>query len=675
MSDASQSLVVKIKVNSDGLIEGMSAAGKAASGASQTITESFRSAGRSASQASQEHEGFNETLRSFKKEAAGSAKVAGFYANKLDEVIPGASGAKSAVKGLIAAMLEGGGIGAGIEVAVVAFGQLREMIDEEHARASELRKVHREAFAAVEDGVRSAAHAYAAWHTATEGVERSLQEGVTVKVRALREQIDEIHAKTKESFFGDVFGSDAGKIQSLASQMRALQNSVSGRKGASLLDALQAKETLSEMERVAHEGIRITAEMGTEEFRIKTETSEKTHALDLKIGAATAKGLTDLAATYVTEKEQLETQSAEKVRRLRIAATNSFNSQSLALSRDTMNAESAAYVESSNRIDALKAQLAAGGTARERARIATLIKLEEEAATRIAGLAALNAENARRATIINAQKTLDAETQAKVTQLKAVQSLEAQLATSDGGNLKAARIQATRDTEQAEALIVREAYAKHLISAEQLEADLVSIRRKGSEERGKIVMEENKWAVAGMQGVAKGFSTAIAGMITAQKSLGSAIASVGKAILASMLDVVEKIVMGNAIRAASAAFADTAQEGIFGLIAAPAAMAAAFGIVQGLVSSIPSASGGYDIPRGVNPVTQLHSEEMVLPKAQANAVRDMAAGGGPSGSTSGGGDIHVHIHSAYADAASVRAFVASREFRLGIKDAQRNGVL
>lgn len=55
-----------------------------------------------------------------------------------------------------------------------------------------------------------------------------------------------------------------------------------------------------------------------------------------------------------------------------------------------------------------------------------------------------------------------------------------------------------------------------------------------------------------------------------------------------------------------------------------------------------SAEGGYDIPAGVNPVTQLHQSEMVLPKEQADAVRDMSSqGSGPiTINTSGGEFIH-----------------------------------
>ena len=43
---------------------------------------------------------------------------------------------------------------------------------------------------------------------------------------------------------------------------------------------------------------------------------------------------------------------------------------------------------------------------------------------------------------------------------------------------------------------------------------------------------------------------------------------------------------------------------------------------------ISSAEGGYDVPAGVNPMTQLHQREMVLPAPLADRVRDMSDSGG-----------------------------------------------
>ncbi len=53
---------------------------------------------------------------------------------------------------------------------------------------------------------------------------------------------------------------------------------------------------------------------------------------------------------------------------------------------------------------------------------------------------------------------------------------------------------------------------------------------------------------------------------------------------------------------------------------------------------IMSAAGGYDIPSGVNPLTQLHEKEMVLPAPQADVIRGLT--GKPS---SGSGDVSINI--------------------------------
>jgi len=52
-----------------------------------------------------------------------------------------------------------------------------------------------------------------------------------------------------------------------------------------------------------------------------------------------------------------------------------------------------------------------------------------------------------------------------------------------------------------------------------------------------------------------------------------------------------------------------------------------------------SAQGGYDIPAGVRPLTQLHAREMVLPAELADTIRMAAA----SGSRGGGNTTHVTI--------------------------------
>jgi lambda family phage tail tape measure protein len=53
---------------------------------------------------------------------------------------------------------------------------------------------------------------------------------------------------------------------------------------------------------------------------------------------------------------------------------------------------------------------------------------------------------------------------------------------------------------------------------------------------------------------------------------------------------------------------------------------------------IMSAAGGYDIPSGVNPLTQLHEKEMVLPAPQADVIRGLTGKPSP-----GSGDVSINI--------------------------------
>lgn len=117
------------------------------------------------------------------------------------------------------------------------------------------------------------------------------------------------------------------------------------------------------------------------------------------------------------------------------------------------------------------------------------------------------------------------------------------------------------------------------------------------------------------------------------------------------------VVGANATQAASGAAASQAAIPIAGPTLAAAAMGAMFALVMGLVGGgggskttttttrIPSAAGGWDIPAGINPLTQLHENEMVLPAEHAQTIREMAGQSGGDNSTiiintTGGDFVH-----------------------------------
>jgi hypothetical protein len=155
---------------------------------------------------------------------------------------------------------------------------------------------------------------------------------------------------------------------------------------------------------------------------------------------------------------------------------------------------------------------------------------------------------------------------------------------------------------------------------------------------------------SGFAGVLKSFSTGTMTIRQLFRNLGKSIyesmagvfANIAAKWLASQL--MQKVgaaitaaqgVAANAAVAGAAAFAATAAIPYVGPVLAPEAAAMAYAGAMSFMGAIPAAAKGFDIPAGMNPITQLHEKEMVLPQAQADAVRDMANGGGS-------GTIHIH---------------------------------
>lgn len=159
------------------------------------------------------------------------------------------------------------------------------------------------------------------------------------------------------------------------------------------------------------------------------------------------------------------------------------------------------------------------------------------------------------------------------------------------------------------------------------------------------------------------------GFVTAEKGIEAAGAAATVGIKTAESSAV---VAANAAEAGSGAAASQASIPIAGPWLALAAMAAVFGAVMAL-SGRKSAARGYDIPRGLNPVTQLHEEEMVLPQKYANVIRSMAGGQGAAPGGEGGGDTHITIQA--MDGADVRRVLLKHypHVATAVRKAGRNG--
>jgi hypothetical protein len=167
-----------------------------------------------------------------------------------------------------------------------------------------------------------------------------------------------------------------------------------------------------------------------------------------------------------------------------------------------------------------------------------------------------------------------------------------------------------------------------------------------------------------VNGTVQAMGQGIKGMITGTMTFGQAMARIGESILDVFLNIGERMVenwivnlivaqtqqavtgvaqvTSNAAVAASGAYAATAMIPFVGPELAPAAAMTAF---AGAIAFAPlaSAARGYDIPAGVNPLTQLHEQEMVLPATLANPLRAMLSGANDN-TGQDGGDSHLHYH-------------------------------
>ncbi|HEY5581353.1 MAG TPA: hypothetical protein VIK56_09345 [Rhodoferax sp.] len=118
-----------------------------------------------------------------------------------------------------------------------------------------------------------------------------------------------------------------------------------------------------------------------------------------------------------------------------------------------------------------------------------------------------------------------------------------------------------------------------------------------------------------------------------------------QSVMANAWAAVKNIAM-KAWEVAASVYAAIAAIPYVGPFLAPVMAGAATVAVLGFAANIASAEGGYDIPAGVNPMTQLHQKEMVLPEGPADVIRSLSSGGG------GGGDsFTVHVNA--TDAQSV----------------------
>ncbi len=180
--------------------------------------------------------------------------------------------------------------------------------------------------------------------------------------------------------------------------------------------------------------------------------------------------------------------------------------------------------------------------------------------------------------------------------------------------------------------VEQDLYAYDAVKREQIQTKINELQRKSSNDIAKLNADAStKTAKSWMDAATRmstTFGTVMGGMLAKTMTFQQGMAMILKAALAELLKYVLKVITAKATEAGAGAAASAAQTPVVGWAMAIPAMGAVMAAVLGLGSSMGSAAGGWDIPAGVNPIGQLHAEEMVLPKEQANVIRDMAKNGG-----------------------------------------------
>lgn len=165
----------------------------------------------------------------------------------------------------------------------------------------------------------------------------------------------------------------------------------------------------------------------------------------------------------------------------------------------------------------------------------------------------------------------------------------------------------------------------------------------------KLILEERKDWTSFFSSLQSGFASTISGFLSGTASLGQSIRGLFSDISSAVIGEIAKMaaewavmqlktlilgkataisqITANAGIAATAAMASVAAIPFYGWAMAPGVGAATFAEAATYNASA-SAAGGYDIPSGVNPVTQLHAREMVLPEKIADRFRSGSGGGG-----------------------------------------------
>lgn len=215
--------------------------------------------------------------------------------------------------------------------------------------------------------------------------------------------------------------------------------------------------------------------------------------------------------------------------------------------------------------------------------------------------------------------------------------------------------------EKASLELKRQAMTGQVVEQQKIDDQLLLIDKKYHAEVDKLDTAADIRKKQLLDSLNQGFNSSLSNFLKGAETLGDGLKSLMGSVLDSITNTLADLVttwltqhvaMAFATKAAAATSAG-AYAGVAGAagiasfagapwpidIGAPAFGASMATAAEAFQAATFAASGGFDIPQGVNPVTQLHSKEMVLPAHLADPMRQFLSGG-----KAGGAPVHLHVH-------------------------------
>lgn len=257
---------------------------------------------------------------------------------------------------------------------------------------------------------------------------------------------------------------------------------------------------------------------------------------------------------------------------------------------------------------------------------------------------------------------------------------------------------------QRNALLERQALVDPMADPIQFEAlglQIEDVERQHQQRmtqiRNDAELERSQYALSAINTIQGGVQNSLQQVLMGQMTLAQGLKAVWTSVLSAITGEIAKFVakwiaqkLYMMVFDKAAAMSEIAKEagkagarGVASMAAAPFPLnmtAPAFGAAMAAAAMafapMASAAGGFDIPAGVNPLTQLHAKEMVLPERLANTVRRMAGEGEEGQGERAGGDPQIHVHVTSPDGDGVRRMFMNNQPALieAIKNAYRNGI-